>query len=207
MDGAAYDASALYWQKKLYMGIALLVLIGGLNWLTEGVLGRDVLSMLMRRKYVRWVYIAVGIAALSLLFSRDFYLPFLGETLVPGTLLTARTPQGANDQVRIQVAPGAKVLYWATEPNPTAGKEIQVWSAAYGAYENSGVVMADEKGEAVLRIRGPPQPYTVPCMFGLMKKRLEPHVHFRVSEPSGFLGRVKTVFLEDGRVEGFSDMV
>jgi hypothetical protein len=37
-----------------------------------------------------------------------------------------------------------------------------------------------------------------------MKGKLEPHVHFRVcGGADGFLGRIKTVYVEDGRVEGF----
>jgi len=39
------------------------------------------------------------------------------------------------------------------------------------------------------------------------KGRLEPHIHFRVEEEHGFLGRVQTVFVKSGHVEGFADML
>jgi hypothetical protein len=104
--------------------------------------------------------------------------------------------------VTVTTRPGAKVLYWTSEPNPTAGKEVPTWAVAYGEYDNAGVVEADSSGKAILRFRGPPQAYTVP-----MKGTLSPHVHFRVSEGNGFLGRVQTIFLKDGSVEGFADLL
>jgi hypothetical protein len=125
----------------------------------------------------------------------------LGETLVPAGALAPKSPQAANDQVTITTKPGAKVIYWASEPNPTAGADTPSWKEAYGSYENSGVAVADDRGKALLRFRGPPQAYSVP-----MHGRLDSHIHFRVADDNGFVGRVQTYFLKDGRVEGFADM-
>jgi hypothetical protein len=52
---------------------------------------------------------------------------------------------------------------------------------------------------AVLKVR-PPQAYSVP-----FKGRLEPHIHFRICGETGILSRIKTVYVEDGRIEGFRD--
>ncbi len=179
-----------------------LVLLGSVNWLAIGALGQDLVRLALPPRYAKWVYIVIGLSALGLLFRRDVYLPFLGETLVPAPALTQRTPQNANDQVTITTKPGVKVLYWAAEPNPTQGKEISTWDKAYGDYENSGVAVADASGKALLRFRGPPQAYSVPT-----KGRLEPHVHFRVCEANGFMDRVQTLFLQDGHIEGFADLL
>jgi uncharacterized membrane protein YuzA (DUF378 family) len=196
------DPDTLYRQKKLYKVVVFLILVGGLNWLTVGLFGKDLVRAVIPLRYARWVYVLVGAAALSLLFCRDVYLPFLGETLVPSGALATKAPTNANEQVTVQVRPGAKVLYWAAEPNPTQGTDLPTWSQAYQEYENSGVVVADDTGKAVLRIRGPPQDYRVPW-----KGRIESHVHFRSDEGNGFLSRVKTVFLKNGVVEGFSDSI
>ena len=201
MDALVADPMALYVQKKLYMLVVFLVLVGAVNWLTVGALDVDLVRLALPPRHARWVYIIIGVAALFLLFSRDVYLPFLGETLVPGAALEQRTPQNANDQVTVTTKPGAKVVYWATEPNPTQGKELATWDVAYNGYENSGVAVADSTGKAILRFRGPPQPYKVP-----MKGRLEPHVHFRVCQGNGFMGRVQSLFLSDQRVEGMADL-
>lgn len=195
------NLTSVYLQKKFHMIVIALVLIGGVNWLAVGVTGKDLVRLVASPKVASVVYIVVGLAALGLLFQRDIYLPFLGETLVPAGALAPKSPQGANDQVTITTKPGAKVIFWASEPNPTAGAETPSWKEAYGTYENSGVAVADDRGKALLRFRGPPQAYSVP-----MHGRLDPHVHFRVADDNGFVGRVQTYFLKDGRVEGFADM-
>jgi uncharacterized membrane protein YuzA (DUF378 family) len=202
MNAAAADPMGLYLRKKLYMVIMMLILIGSINWLSIGIAGQDLVRLVLAPRFARWVYIVIGLAAVPLLFSRDVYLPFLGETLVPGAALEQRTPQNANDQVSLTTKPGAKVLYWTTEPNPTQAKELASWDVAYNGYENSGVAVADDTGKAILRFRGPPQAYKVP-----MRGRLQPHIHFRVADANGFMGSVQTMFLVDGRVEGFADLL
>jgi protocatechuate 3,4-dioxygenase beta subunit len=77
-------------------------------------------------------------------------------------------------------------------------KQLQSWEQAYNKYENAGVTTTDSTGVAILKIRNP-QPYIVP-----FKGRIEPHVHFRICDGSGMLGRIKTVFVSDEHVEGFS---
>jgi uncharacterized membrane protein YuzA (DUF378 family) len=194
------DLNSMYIQKKFHMLVIALVLIGGVNWLAVGVLGKDLVGLVVSQKVARVIYVIVGLAALGLLFQRDIYLPFLGETLVPAGALVTKSPQGANDHVTITTQPGAKVVYWAAEPNPSGGL-LQSWKEAYGEYENSGVAVADDRGKALLRFKGPPQAYTVP-----VHGRLESHLHFRVAH-DGMLGRVQTYFLKDGRVEAFTNML
>ena len=196
------DPQVMYYSKKAYMVVMFLVFMGSINWLSIGLLGQDLVRLALPPRYARWVYVVIGLAAVGLLFRRDVYLPFLGETLVPAAALAEKTPQNANDQFTVTTKPGAKVLYWAAEPNPTQGKEMPTWDVAYAGYENSGVVTADSAGKAILRVRGPPQAYKVP-----MKGALQPHVHFRVTEPNGFMGRVQTLFLHDGAVEGMADLL
>ena len=184
------------------MVIITLVLVGGLNWLSIGVLGIDAVRLGLAPRHAKWIYILIGVAALSLVFRRDIYLPFLGETIVPGGALAEKTPQNANDQVTITTIPGAKVLYWASEPNPTQGKEVPNWDEAYSEFENSGVALADGAGNAILRFRGPPQAYKVPIMG-----RLESHVHFRICDPNGVMGRVQTKMIKNGGIENFQNML
>jgi uncharacterized membrane protein YuzA (DUF378 family) len=198
------DFDSMYIRKKIYMIAIMLILLGSINWLAIGTVGQDLVRLILPPRYAKWIYIVIGLSAIPLVLSRDIYLPFLGETLVPGAALEQRVPQNANDQITVTTKPGAKVLYWTTEPNPTQGKEIGSWREAYNTYENSGVAVADATGKALLRFRGPPQPYKVPMRFSA----LEPHIHFRICDgETGMMGRVQTMFLQSGAVEGFADLV
>ncbi len=183
------------WLFKLAM---ILVIVGALNWLSIGATGVNFVERLVGKDVARGVYILVGVAALSMMFNRDTYLPFLGETVMPCGVIPESTPQGANTEMRVSELPvGAKVLYWAAEPETEELKEIKDWRKAYLQFMNAGVTVVGQDGVAVLRVRKP-QPYTVPW-----KGRLEPHIHFRICGADGMLGRIKTVFVSDGRVEGF----
>jgi hypothetical protein len=132
------------------------------------------------------------------MFNRDTYLPFLGETVLPCTTIAERVPPGSTKELRVPAPPGSKVLYWAAEPAMEELKQIQDWQHAYNKFENAGVTTTDNTGIAILKVRDP-QPYTVP-----FKGRIEPHVHFRICDGTGMLGRIKTVYVSDSHIEGFS---
>ena len=191
----------LYLQKLLFKIAMVLLIIGALNWLSIGVAGVNLVEKFLGRGTVgsRAVYILVGICAIAVMFNRDTYLPFLGETVMPCSVLPEQIPENADTEIEVKVPPMSKVLYWAAEPATEKLKELNDWSGAYLKYMNVGVVTANADGVATLHVRHP-QPYRVP-----FKGRLEPHIHFRICSggADGFLGRIKTVFLSDGHVEGF----
>jgi uncharacterized membrane protein YuzA (DUF378 family) len=187
--------------KKLYMIIVVIVIIGGLNWLLVGTTGIDAVKSLLGRRIASIVFIIVGVATLLLALRRDVYLPFLGQTLFPAEAISLKTPQGANETVTLRTKPGARVVYWASEPDThNDGKTINTWDQAYTTYENSGVVKADDQGTVLLRIRGPPQPYRV-GFFTTIKS----HVHFRIEDANGFFGPVQTKFIDSGAVDSFAN--
>ena len=183
-----------YAKHMVHALAALLLVIGGVKMGLAGFKG-DV--EVMGYKIPTLFLIAVGVAALSVAFARDFYLPFLGETVMPCSVLEPKVPENADTEVKVLVKPGDKVLYWAAEPGNESIKKIQDWRQAYLDYHNAGVAIADADGFASLKVRHP-QPYTVP-----LKGTLEAHVHYRICMHDGFIGPVKTVKL-DGR-ELFED--
>jgi uncharacterized membrane protein YuzA (DUF378 family) len=190
-----YDTS-VYWSKVLHKLAIVFVLIGALNWGFLGAFRVNIVERLLgKRGLATGVYVLVGLAALSIAFNRDTYLPFLGESVFPCTVLADQTPPGATREVTVVVDPGAKVIYWASEPADGTG--VPDYKGAYRGYLNAGVCTADSAGRASLKVREP-QPYTVP-----MRGRLDAHIHFRVCGPTGFIGRIKTIFLKDGHIEGF----
>lgn len=192
------DPSVMYWEKMSFKIAMVLLVVGSLNWLSVGLFNTNFLESVFGKTISRILYVLVGIAVLTIMFNRDTYLPFLGETVLPCTTIPERVPPGATKELHVSAPPGSKILYWAAEPAMEDLKQIQDWRHAYAKYENAGVTTTDSAGVAILKVRSP-QPYLVP-----FKGRIEPHVHFRICDGSGMLGRIKTIFLSDERVEGFS---
>jgi uncharacterized membrane protein YuzA (DUF378 family) len=180
--------------KHVHMLAMILVVVGGLAWGVYGATGVQLVRAAFPRSVANGVYMAVGLAALYLAVQRDVYLPFLGETVLPCSLLEERGVQGADTEVPLGGLPaGAKILFWASESaaGPTLTPD---WRKAYGAFENAGVTHADAQGFATLRVRRP-QAYSVPS-----GKRLDSHVHWRVCGVNGFIGPVQTTWVSHGPI-------
>lgn len=195
---------------KGYAAAILLLVIGGLNWGMVALSKRDLFTTLFGEgsKVATIVYLGVAIAALALAFQRDSYLPFLGKTVMPCSLLKEGTPEKANASVNVQgLPPGAKIFYWAAEEETSNLAMVHTWSKAYQRYENAGVTYTDNAGNAVLNVRNP-QAYSVPN-----KGTLRPHVHYRVCSETGMMSRVNTTYLDEAGTnantitEGFNSVL
>jgi hypothetical protein len=187
-----------YIQKLLFKIAMILLIIGGLNWLAIGLFETNFVSYVCGNGLLSSiVYIFVGVSALTIMFYRDTYLPFLGETLAPCSVLQNRSPPGATKEVKLVITPNTKVLYWAAEPANDNLKALQSWKEAYGKYENAGVATSNGEGVVLLKVRDP-QSYKVP-----FKGKLDAHVHYRVCGEGGFMERVNTVPIYKSDPEGF----
>jgi hypothetical protein len=156
------------------------------------VVGSIIVALFYTKRTLAAAALAVltVMAALYVGFRRDTYLPFLGETVMPCSLLKETMPEHADTEVTVSgLEPGAKVLYWASEPATEGLARIKDWQRAYLEFANAGVTRVDAAGHVTMRIRRP-QPYTVP-----LKGRLEAHVHWRVCKDGGFLGPVQTTLV------------
>ncbi len=186
--------------RKAYIAALLLLIVGGMAWGWMAATGRNFVS----KFFGSWAGIVYGLVGLSALFilmrGRDAFLPFLGETVYPCSVMQDKVPEGADTTVSVSVRPGAKVLYWASEPATDGLKEIKSWREAYGSLENAGIATADKNGIAILKFRKP-QPYTVG-----MNRVLETHVHYRQCSDGGFLEPVQTHFLKETFEENVSPM-
>jgi uncharacterized membrane protein YuzA (DUF378 family) len=202
MDKIETNAMALYKSKYFHLVNVFLVLVGGLNWLSVLFMKKDAVSSLFGTKsfLTQAIYLLVGVSAVLLFFNRDSYLPFLGESIIPCATIATRVPDNANTDVTMTVPPNTKVIYWAAEPKDASNNTVNTWDKAYMDYSNSGVAVSDAKGIVLLRIRGPPQAYTVP-----MKGQIKPHIHFRLCEKNGMVGHVQTYFMGDGTIEKFKN--
>lgn len=157
----------------IYMGVSMIFVVDNLFW--------------------RIVATLVIMASLLFLVSRETYLPFLGTTVFPSSLLGAdRGPAaGATAPLEFSVPidgakEGARVIYWAAAPDT---KIVPNPYDAYGAFENAGVATV-KNGAVSLKLHCPAS-YKVPS--GKVLKR---HVHYRVCcEQRGMLGKVRTAFV------------
>ena len=177
---------------KVYMAAILFLIVGGIAWGWMAINGKNIVSKTFG-KWAGLVYGLVGLSALLMLaFGRDAFLPFLGASIVPCSVLQDKVPEGADTTVSVSVRPGAKVLYWAAEPANEGLKVIQSWREAYGSLDNAGVATANGDGVALLKFRKP-QMYTV-AFHGA----LQPHVHYRECGDNGWMAPVENHFLTEG---------
>ena len=179
-----------YAAKWVHIVAVALLVVGGFVWGILGLTGFNLVRFLVGRRLATLVYILVGIAAIYLATQMAFYLPFLGETVMPCSILSDRSPEHADTEVSLHgQRPGAKILFWAAEPATVGLATIKTWKQAYLEYSNAGVTTVDAGGHALLRIRKP-QPYTVP-----VKGALQAHVHWRSCKEGGMLGPVQTTLI------------
>lgn len=137
---------------------------------------------------LRFALILIFLVGFYKSFKLDYYLPFLGDCVLPsGLFSTVYSPLGADTNVVIaNLPPKCKVIYWASETNENT--DIMPWEA-YGDYQNAGVAVASNKGEALCSVRSP-SGYMKPN-----KMKLKPHIHYRYTLTKGMLSKVYTKYL------------
>jgi uncharacterized membrane protein YuzA (DUF378 family) len=188
-----------------YLVAMIFLIVGAINWLTVGLFRVDLVTSVFGGGMLgRLLYVLVGAAALFVIWRRDFYLPFLGKTALPCPAFEDRIPPGASRTIRLSIAAGTKVLYWAAEPAMDELKTVRDWQTAYAHFENAGVATAGSDGIAYLKVRDP-QGYNVPFVGGLLQKYIAPHVHYRTCGADGMLSRVETIPITHDSIEGFEN--
>jgi hypothetical protein len=134
----------------------------------------------------RWARLASVLALVGATYvglNRDFYMPFLGPTVVPTSVLKLGTPADAAVSLSVDApAKATHVVYWAagpsTMPSPTP-------IDAYAGFKNAGVVPVAGR-RATLRL-------ACPGAYKVGWGRLLPrHVHYRYVFTNGVMSAVKT---------------
>ena len=184
-----------YLKTKLHMLLLAVVFIGALNWgavaLGYNLVNELSLSINKLAKtnlpIDKVIYGLVAICAIVLASRKTTWLPFLGDSVLPYSLVPLKTPTESDTKVKIKTRPNSKIAYWASKPSKTSDSSPDVVKA-YDDYSNSGVVLSNNKGEAELSILAGTD-YTVPS-----GKQISRHVHYRVMGLEyGLMGKVKTV--------------
>ena len=174
------DWDHIYLQKWFDMVLFCLLVVGGI------VIGIDGFISKKLNIFLRVLFVMIGVAAIIKMFTRDYYLPFLGDTAFPCGSLMAKTPAKANREVHVYAPPYSTVIYWAAE----SAREVKDNPIlAYAQNTNAGVAIADQAGRAILKVREPVGYYT-----GFRK--LDSHIHYRICKSSGMIGSVQTHYLK-----------
>jgi uncharacterized membrane protein YuzA (DUF378 family) len=173
---------------------AILLIIGALHLGLQGLFNFNLIQTVTFNNSLlqNIILTIIGIAALYLGFCRNFYLPFLGDCVIPPSLIQTIPPHPEADLQLVVSAPNAvKVMYWAAEP--FVGQEgINKWDVAYNKFLNGGVALV-ENDKATLTFACP-QSYWV-NKYG-QQKILDKHVHYRLVYPNGWVSEVKTTYVK-----------
>jgi len=175
--------------------LTTILVIGGLAWGILGMSGFNPISrfsnLLGLPILTRIIYTIVGLAAILYLlkfYNKDNFLPFLGQSLFPSSLLNVGQSAGNFDRELTLTAPtgsDAELLaFWAAD-SPSDQKTPSA-EEAYGDFQNSGVVPVIN-GKATIRFKEPGEYHVLDG-----KKHLESHVHYRWVGKS-LMSKVNTV--------------
>jgi uncharacterized membrane protein YuzA (DUF378 family) len=184
----------------VHMICVILVLIGGFNWGFQGLFNFNLVKYINENTYnspmfENSVYILVGISALYLASNRNTYLPFLGDTVSAPSLIrdTGVERKNANVTIVVDAEGASSVMYWAADPLNGGSDGEKFAYDAYGEFKNAGVAEV-VNNKATLRVECP-QKYWVK-KFGVMKKTLPKHVHYRLIYSTGWISEVLTKKLD-----------
>jgi hypothetical protein len=177
----------------MYFGIfsKLLILLIVINYGYAKMYNSDIMDYIIKNKTVSNVFnIAIIGLALYYLFNRDFFLPFLGPAVIP----VAKIENKLDDMINVnlnKLPPNTNIIYWASQKSEGTINDPIV---AYKDYSNSGVAISDNMGNANIKIACP-SPYYV-NKFGIKKKLLNRHVHYRYELPD-YKGIYSSVYTKD----------
>jgi hypothetical protein len=137
------------------------------------------------------IYSILGINVLYNISNRDFYLPFLGPTVIPVKEINLDKDEMIN--VNLKNLPSNKrIIYWAANPGPK-NNIFKDPLTAYNGYGNSGITKTDQNGNVQIQIHCPSKYYVSKSN---MKKQLNNHIHYRIeSDYEGLFDRVKTNYV------------
>lgn len=167
----------------------LLLIIAAFNYSMIHILHIDPISSITGGNSMIFGIIILFVVSLYI-FNRDYYLPFLGPTVIP-----IKQKEIADKKIDVKLSglsPNTTIIYWGSNPSDKIYDEpIQ----AYSGYGNSGISKTNESGEVVVSINCPSE-YNV-SRFG-MKRKLSKHIHYRLelAKYPGIFSSVKTKYIE-----------
>lgn len=169
----------------------LLLVIGGLNYFFMSTMNISLFSFIQNQFIIRLISLLIGISALYFVFNRDYYLPFLGHAVIP--ISSGKKPTENLTKIKLGgLPPKTTVIAWGAQD---VKKIYDNPFDAYGGYSNTEITQTNEKGEALIELPCPAEYYV--NKFGIMKQKLNKHIHYRYELPKykGLYSRIHTKYL------------
>lgn len=169
----------------------ILLIITALNYVLIKLLKINLFSFIKNSDILLFLHLIMAIVVIYYLFNRDFYLPFLGETVIPVKNINNIEDGVLNFKIQ-NLPPNKRIIYWASKSsNQVIGNPID----AYKGYTNSGITKTDSNGNAMIEISCPSD-YVVQS-FG-MDKKIRQHIHYRIESDKfpGLFSSVKTHYVK-----------
>jgi uncharacterized membrane protein YuzA (DUF378 family) len=167
-----------------------LLVLGGLNYFLMGVINVNMFSFIQNPFIIRVISILIGVSALCFLFNRDYYLPFLGEVIIP-----IGPKKSTENLTKIKLSglpPNTTIIAWGAQNDKLTFDNPY---DAYGNYSNTEITQSNENGEAFVELSCPSEYYV--SKFG-MQRRLDRHIHYRYQYPKykGMFSKIYTKYLD-----------
>jgi len=175
--------NSTYIKTKLRMILLFFIILGSINY---GFMSfNNNLLELIFKSNIKLLYLIIAISGLYISFDITTWLPFLGESILPSSLVPLHQPSNTDTIINIKTTPNTKIAYWASD-----NKDVTNVNEAYNDYKNSGVVLSDNNGDAKLSIvKG--NDYIVPS-----NKLIKKHIHYRtLGNEYQMMGKIETIFL------------
>lgn len=184
------------YQLYIQLFSRVLLIIGGLVYSFRLFTGKDIICK-TKSIWTTILLVLITLSTIMNLFNRDYYLPFLGQTVMPPSPLSSLTPQESAEARSIVVTglpPNTRVIFWGSQESKQSFENPIV---AYGEYENTYVTKSDKHGIALAKLKCPGE-YAVK-KYGIFNKNIPRHVHYRYESPTykGLFSRVFTKQLDE----------
>lgn len=169
----------------------LFIIIGSINYLSSVLLNTS-FNNYLPKTIVPILIIIIGLSGLYVGFNRDYYLPFLGHTVIP---VGPSKPTENLKQMKLSgLPPNTIVMAWGSQ---STEKVFEDPFEAYGDYANTEIKKTNDKGEVIIELPCPSEYYV--NKFGVMKRKLDRHIHYRYQLPEykGMFSRVYTKYLDE----------
>jgi uncharacterized membrane protein YuzA (DUF378 family) len=172
------------------------VIIGAINYGMTAfdyniieILSKEINQLINKQIYLdKIIYVIIAVSGLILMFNRTTWLPFLGTCVFPSKgLIPNKINNDGDKKIEVIVKPNTRIAYWSSIQKDSTNIPDVV--SAYDDFSNSGVVMSDNNGIAILSVKLGTD-YIVPS-----NKKINKHVHYRELDLEyGMMGEVQTVY-------------
>jgi len=167
----------------------ILLIVGAFAYSYSKIFDKDLFSF--NQTFANTLTVLILGSVIYHVFQRDYYLPFLGPTIIP---ISDSVNEGSGQLIQVSLSDmpaNTRVLFWSAN---TSDKTWSNPNDAYRGYSNSGLAKTDDAGNVTIKVNCPSD-YKI-SKFGF-DRILEKHIHYRYELPKypGMFSSIKTKYV------------